>query len=78
MEEVSLNDEPDQIIWIFSSTEKFSVQSLYAVINNHGVKPVFLSMLSGNLRYLQEFKSSYGFYQRINYLQGIIWLREEV
>ena len=25
MEEISLNDEPDQIIWSFSSTAKFSV-----------------------------------------------------
>jgi hypothetical protein len=42
MEEVSLTDEPDHIIWSFSFTGKYSVQSLYAVINNHGVKPVFV------------------------------------
>ena len=42
MEEISLIDEPDQIIWSFSSKGKFSVQSLYVVINNHGVKPVFV------------------------------------
>jgi hypothetical protein len=42
MEEVSLTDEPDHIIWSFSSTGKYSVQSLYAIINNHGVKPVFV------------------------------------
>jgi hypothetical protein len=41
-EEVSLSTETDQIIWSFSSTGKFSVQSLYAVINHHGVKPVLV------------------------------------
>ena len=43
--EVSLIDEPDQSISIFSSTGKFSVQSLYEVINNHGVKPVFVHVV---------------------------------
>jgi len=41
MEEVCLSNEADQIIWSFCSTGKFSVQSLYAVINHHGVKHVF-------------------------------------
>jgi hypothetical protein len=29
-------------IWSFSSNGKYSVQSLYAVINHHGNKPVFV------------------------------------
>lgn len=37
-EEMSLNDESDQII----SNGKFSAQSLHVVINYHGVKPVFV------------------------------------
>jgi len=42
MEEVRLSNEADQIIWSFSSTGKFLVQSLYAIINHHGMKPVFV------------------------------------
>jgi len=42
IEDVHLNDESDQIIWSFSSNGKFSVQSLYAVINHHGVTPVYV------------------------------------
>ena len=42
IEDVHLNDEPDQIIWSFSSNGKFFVQSLYAVINHHGVTPVYV------------------------------------
>ena len=42
VEDVQLNGEDDQIIWSFSSNGKFSVQSLYAVISHHGVKPVFV------------------------------------
>lgn len=42
MEEITLNDEPDQINWSFISDGKFSIQFLYAVINDHGVKPVYI------------------------------------
>lgn len=42
VEEIHLNDEFDQITWSFSSNGKFSVQSLYAVINHRGVKPVYV------------------------------------
>ena len=41
-ETINLHDETDQIMWSFSSTGKFSVQSLYAVINHRGVTPVFV------------------------------------
>jgi hypothetical protein len=42
VEEVNLVEEEDQIIWSFCSNGKFSVQSLYAIINHRGVKPVFV------------------------------------
>jgi len=42
VEEVQLVEEDDQIIWSFSSNGKFAVRSLYAVINNRGIKPVFV------------------------------------
>lgn len=32
-----LQEENDQIIWSFSSNGRFSVQSLYVVINHRGV-----------------------------------------
>jgi hypothetical protein len=41
-EEVNLVEEEDQIVWSFCSNGKFSVQSLYAIINHRGVKPVFV------------------------------------
>lgn len=40
MEEVHLVEEEDQIIWSYCSNGQFSVQSLYAVINHRGVKPI--------------------------------------
>jgi len=42
VEEVNLVEEEDQIIWSFSSNGQFSVQSLYAVINHRGVKPMYV------------------------------------
>lgn len=42
IEGVSLTDEDDQIIWSFTSHGKYSVQSLYAVINSRGVFPVYI------------------------------------
>jgi hypothetical protein len=31
-------DEEDSVIWQFNSTRKYSVQSLYAVLNDRGVR----------------------------------------
>jgi hypothetical protein len=42
VESIVLNDEEDQILWTYSSTGKYSVQSLYAIINHRGVVPVFI------------------------------------
>jgi hypothetical protein len=42
VESIVLNNEKDQILWTYSSTGKYSVQSLYAIINHRGVVPVFI------------------------------------
>lgn len=43
---IQLSSEEDQIMWSYSSSEKYSVQSLYAVINHRGVVPVFVQAVS--------------------------------
>jgi len=45
MSEVTLSEEEDQIIWAYSSSGKYSVQSLYAVVNFRGISPVFISSI---------------------------------
>ena len=45
MSEVTISEEEDQIIWAYSSSEKYSVQSLYAVVNFRGIFPVFVSSI---------------------------------
>jgi len=45
MSEVTLSEEEDQIIWAYSSSRKYSVQSLYAVVNFRGIFPVFVSSI---------------------------------
>jgi len=45
VEDVSKSDEDDQIIWSFSSNGKYSVQSLYVVINHRGVTPVYVHVV---------------------------------
>lgn len=42
LENQILNDEEDKIMWSFNSNGKFSVQSLYVVINHRGVVPIFV------------------------------------
>ena len=39
-ESVVFSNDPDSIVWKFTSNGIYSVQSLYAVINFRGVKPV--------------------------------------
>jgi hypothetical protein len=40
-ESINLTEEEDSIMWSFSSSGQYSVQSLYAIINHRGVTPVF-------------------------------------
>jgi len=42
VEEVVLLEDEDQIIWSYSSNGKYSVQSLYVVINHKGITPVYV------------------------------------
>ena len=45
MSEVTLSEEEDQIIWAYSSSGKYSVQSLYIVVNFGAISPVFFSSI---------------------------------
>jgi hypothetical protein len=38
-------DEEDSIVWPFKSSSKYSVQTLYAIINNRGVRQVFTPLV---------------------------------
>jgi hypothetical protein len=38
---IQLNDEDDTLIWQYTSSGRYSVQSLYAIINNRGVQQIF-------------------------------------
>jgi hypothetical protein len=42
---IQFSDEPDTIICQFNSMGKYSVQSLYVVMNNRGVKQVYTSVM---------------------------------
>lgn len=41
MKDVTLGEDEDHIMWCFSSNGKYSVQTLYAVINHRGIVPMF-------------------------------------
>lgn len=43
MDGLLLSDEEDQIIWAYTSSGKYTVQSLYAIVNFRGVTPVYIS-----------------------------------
>jgi hypothetical protein len=38
---INFTDEPDNAIWQLNSMGRYSVQSLYAVVNDRGVRQVF-------------------------------------
>jgi hypothetical protein len=38
-------EESDCIIWQYNSSEKYSVQTLYAIINNRGVRQVYTPLV---------------------------------
>jgi len=42
MENIELKEEEDHILWSYNSSGKYSVQSLYTIINHRGVIPVFV------------------------------------
>jgi hypothetical protein len=55
---IRLNDEHDAMIWHFNSIGKFSVQSLYGVVTDRGIKQIFTP---GRLLCRLEFMYFYGF-----------------
>jgi hypothetical protein len=42
---VTLSEEDDQMIWSYSSSGKYSVQTLYAVVNFRGISSVFVNAI---------------------------------
>ena len=42
VQSITLNNEVDQILWTYSSSGKYCVQSLYAIVNHRGVVPIFV------------------------------------
>jgi hypothetical protein len=42
---IQFGEENDAIIWKFNSTGKYSVQSLYAVVNERGIKHVYTPVM---------------------------------
>jgi hypothetical protein len=42
---LKLGEEEDDNIWQYSSSRIYSVQSLYAIVNNRGVKQVYTPMM---------------------------------
>jgi hypothetical protein len=42
---VSYNSEKDVIIWHFHSSGRYSVQSLYAVVSDRGIRQIFTPMV---------------------------------
>jgi hypothetical protein len=43
MDDLSFSEEEDHILWAYTSSGKYEVQSLYAVISFRGVAPVYVS-----------------------------------
>lgn len=42
---IDLSDEEDSIIWTYNSSGKYTVQSLYAVVNFRGIVLIFVSLV---------------------------------
>jgi len=45
VQSIALNNEEDRILWTYSSSGKYSVQSLYAIVNHRGVIPIFVHVV---------------------------------
>jgi hypothetical protein len=73
---IQFTDEEDVMIWQFDSSGVFSVQSLYAVINDRGWNKCLLQTC-GKYLFPRGFISLYGFLLTIRLLSGITWLRED-
>jgi hypothetical protein len=39
---LNLNEQPDQLVWKLNDSGVYTSQSLYAVVNFRGIKPVFI------------------------------------
>jgi hypothetical protein len=64
-ESIEFTDEPDTPVWSFNSNDIYSVQSLYAVVNFCGVKPVYPSAIWVYIS-LHGSRFSFGFSAIIN------------
>jgi hypothetical protein len=42
---LQFNDEGDALIWQYNSTGKYSVQSLYAIVNDRGIRQIFTPVM---------------------------------
>jgi len=56
---INLNNDEDEMIWVFNSAGIYSSQSLYKVINFRGMK-LCMFLLFGILRFLPESISFFG------------------
>ena len=62
-ENIAFIDDEDQIIWSYSSNGKYSVQSLYAVVNHRGVIPTYVHTV-WKLHIHLEYRFFCGFYPK--------------
>ena len=69
---IVFSTDPDAIVWKFTSNGIYSVQSLYAVVNFRGVKPIH-PQLSGSCAFLLEFRFFCGCSAITNSSLVIIW-----
>jgi hypothetical protein len=44
-ESIRFSDEPDAFIWKYNSSGRYSVQSLYGIVNDTGVKQIFTPLV---------------------------------
>jgi hypothetical protein len=56
---ISFNEEEDAIVWQYNSSGKYSVQSLYAIVNDRGMRQIFTRSCGRSMCHL-GFIFSYG------------------
>jgi hypothetical protein len=59
VEDVHFEEENDCIIWQYSSSGKYSMQTLYAVINNNGVRQVYTPLVWSQFHLSYTFSLGY-------------------